>query len=126
MTRKLLTHRVIESSPGVIYIPYLLLLGILLCASSKLMKAEAYYNMFKKENSEHIQMNDVDLGEFTEKLCEISYALVIRMHGVYHPESDKSKWILDHMDGIYKDIVKEEFLPAIFDQEEKLTKIAFC
>ena len=85
VTRKLLTHRSLEVSPGTIYIPYLLLLGILLCASTKKMKAEAYYNMFKKEFSNEVQRNEILLGEFMEKMCDISYAMMIKLHAHQNP-----------------------------------------
>ena len=51
VTRRLLTHKVIENTPGIIYIPYLMLLAILLCASTKKMKAQAFADLFKKEGS---------------------------------------------------------------------------
>lgn len=49
MTRKLFTHRAIMSPEGEANINYLMLLGILLCASTKGMKAQSFYNILKRE-----------------------------------------------------------------------------
>jgi hypothetical protein len=47
LTRKLLTHKVLETSKGVIFIPYLRLLGIMYCASTNKMAAEIFYDMVR-------------------------------------------------------------------------------
>jgi hypothetical protein len=55
-----------------------MLLGILLCASNKKMKAEVFFRMFKKDSQTlHIEKNDVLLPEYVEKMQEISYTMMI-------------------------------------------------
>ena len=49
LTRRLFTNRAIMSHDGEANINYLILLGILLCASTKGMKAQAFYNLLKRE-----------------------------------------------------------------------------
>ena len=80
ISRKLITHKIIENSVGIIYIPYLILLAILLCASTEKMKATAFADLFKREQSTKIPRSEVLLVEYVEKLQEISFALLIKLH----------------------------------------------
>jgi hypothetical protein len=47
LSRKVLTHKVLQNTKNVIYLPYLRLLGILYCAATSKLKAETFYNVIK-------------------------------------------------------------------------------
>lgn len=60
----MLTHHVLQKEPDAIFLPYLQLLSILYCASTFKMKAVAFYEMTKVENSTRIPKNDPYLVEY--------------------------------------------------------------
>lgn len=60
----MLTHPMLQKEPDSIYIPYLQLMSLLYCASTLKMKAIAFYQMVKVENSQRIPKNDPYLVEY--------------------------------------------------------------
>lgn len=105
------------------------LLGILYCAATPKLKAEAFYNVIKpneldsKETAEKVtdvQKSEVLIPEYFEKMLEISYNLMIDVYGKSEGGEDKSNWLIDELEDIYK-LIYEKFQVDVFGSEEKLT-----
>ena len=52
LLRKVFTHKKLESTKGVIYLPYLKLFGIMYCAATPKMRAEAFYRVLNDKELE--------------------------------------------------------------------------
>ena len=136
LTRKLLTHEILEKTKGVIYIPYLRLVGILYCASTDKMAAEAFYDIItegkapkKKKLAEgevpppavDIHKSDILIPEYFRKMLAISYNVSIELYKTAPGGKDRSAWLIQELPQVYEALYQEEFLVDIFTKEEKIT-----
>lgn len=124
-SRKILTHKVLSNTKNTIYLPYLRLLGILICASTPKMKAEAFYKILQPEDLDSrdqpnkttdILKSEVLIPEYFEKMLEISYVLMIDLYSHMDGGEDKTSWIIDELEDIYKEVY-DVFLKDVFGND---------
>jgi hypothetical protein len=127
---------VLEKTKGVIYIPYLRLVGLLYCASTDKLAAHTFYDLItegkapKKKKlppgevpppNPDIHKTDILIPEFFRKMLEISYSVSIELYKTAPGGKDRSQWLIDELPKVYDALYAEEFLIDIFPKEEKLT-----
>lgn len=135
LTRRLLTHEALQKTKGVVYIPYLRLVGLLYCASSDRVAAEAFYDLItegkaprKKKLPDEmppplldIFKKDILIPEYFRKMLEISYNVAIEIYKVAPGGKDRKQWLINELPKVYDQLYTEDFLVDIFPKEEKLT-----
>lgn len=52
------------NSEGEIYLPHLYLVGLLLCASTKKMKADSLFNLLKRDYTTQIPKSEILMPEY--------------------------------------------------------------
>lgn len=134
LSRKILTHKILQNTKNIVYLPYLRLLGILYCAATPKLKAESFYSVLKpneldsKETAEKItdvHKSEVLIPEYFEKMLEIAYVMMIEVYGKSEGGEDKSNWLIDELEDIYK-LIYEKFQIDVFGaDQEKLTQEVF-
>jgi hypothetical protein len=62
------------------FIPYLMLLGILYCASNPKNKAQKFFELCQMDLLPTLSATDKELKEYFPKLCEISYETIIQVY----------------------------------------------
>lgn len=134
ITRKMLTHKVLQNTKNIIYLPYLRLLGILYCSATPLLKAQTFYNVIKpkeldSKESEDKKATDVAkaevlIPEYFEKMLDISYTMMIVLFSTSENGEDKRNWIIDELEDIFP-LIYEQFQADVFGGEEKLTQEVF-
>ena len=112
----------LTNTRNTIYLPYLRLLGILICASTPRMKAEAFYKILQPEDldskdneqkSTDILKSEVLIPEYFEKMLEISFVLMIDLYSNMEGGEDKTSWLIDELEDIYKNVY-DVFLRDVF------------
>jgi hypothetical protein len=93
LIRKILTHKALVEKPGTFHIPYLMLVGILYCASNPKTKATKFFEVCQIDLNPTINAGDKELEKFFPKLCEISYDMMISLYNSQHPQEAHPEWI---------------------------------
>lgn len=125
LSRKVLIHKTLHNTKNIIYLPYLRLLGILYCASTPQLKAETFYKVIKPDelNSKEtpdqketdVMKNEVLIPEYFEKMLEIAYTMMIEIYGTLENGEDKSNWLIDELEDIFK-LIYEKFQEQVFGE----------
>ena len=109
---------------GVYFIPYLMLIGILYCASNPNVRAQKFFELCQMELDPQISAGDKELKDYCKKLLDISYRLSIKVYNQFHPEQPKKEWIeVNDWQTLYDDIFENDddgFLEKIFGSQSKL------
>lgn len=100
---------------GNYHIPYLMLLGILFCASNSQVKVQKFFNICQNELNPSISATDKELKMYTPKLFEISYEMMINLFNDSNPESAKAEWISKDCQQIYLDLF-EKYLDEVYGE----------
>lgn len=113
-----------DKSSDNFYLPYLVLLGIVVCESDARQRAQAFVEIFHHHNNTfHISSNSRQLQEFYMRLMEIACDFMIHFYYVSHPNL-RVIAALEHShmwDESFHEMF-EEFLDYVFDTHTKLDK----
>jgi hypothetical protein len=71
-----------------LYIPYLVLFGVLFCASNKALKVSKFYELCQIELDPAISSADKELLELVPKLLELSYVMMMEVYIAHKAASD--------------------------------------
>ena len=82
---QLFSHKAMQKDPETVFVPYLKLLGILYCASTKKMKAQSLFAVIKQKGSGRVPLTNQRFSEYIQKIVFISYFMAF---DVYHKNSD--------------------------------------
>lgn len=110
VTRKILANPAMTNKNGSYFIPYLMLVGILYCASNPKVKAQKFFELCQMDLLPTLSAGDKELKEYFPKLCEISYEMMIAVYNDCNPQ-DAHPELLQTDD--YSDIYEQ-----LFDEDE--------
>jgi len=120
---------------GKLYVPYLMLFGILYCASNPLKNAEKFYELVQIELPDNMEKDDEEYVEYFPQLQKIAYAMIAATYIRYRDEF-KSEFCLrpveygdlfaDDMDAIFSELqaemVEDFFKNAKLIEKDKFIK----
>ena len=99
-----------------IYIPWLMLLGLMYCRSNRKQRAEKFYELVEIQLTENLSSTDRELVAYLPIMVEIVYGLMFRMyerHRNQAPDSGQPK------------IEIEAFLPTDYEQQNEKVQEQF-
>mmetsp|Transcript_7186 Transcript_7186/g.6280 ORF Transcript_7186/g.6280 Transcript_7186/m.6280 type:complete len:95 (+) Transcript_7186:257-541(+) len=75
LVRKILTHPCLKKNEDgdTFHIPYLMLVGVLFCASNVKVKGSKFFELCQMELNPQISAGDKELRDYYMKLLQISY-----------------------------------------------------
>jgi len=110
VVHKLLTDEVFQKGSNTTYhIPYLMLLGLLVCATNEHNKADKFFELCQIELNEKISHSDGEYVDYMPKILEIAYEVMIKHYLANNPGSKKDHWIKpqEKMAELYGQIFEE-------------------
>ena len=119
---KLMTDRAFhKDSEETLHVPYLMLLGVLICATNNKNKAEKFFELCQLELNATISHSDGEFVDYFPKILEIAYDVLVRHHNLNCPETKKDHWVKkpDVMAEIYGEIF-EAFSDKLFEVNEQV------
>jgi len=119
---KLMTDKTFhKDSEQTLHVPYLMLLGVLICATNNKNKADKFFELCQIELNPTISHTDGEFVDYFPKLLEIAYDLMVRHHNLNCPETKKEHWIKkqEKMSEIYGEIF-EQFSDKLFEVNEQV------
>jgi hypothetical protein len=77
-----MTDQILKKNPNdeEFHIPYLMLLGLLYCASNAEIKALKFYELCQLHLNQTMHRNDPEYNDYFPKLLQISYEFIIRIY----------------------------------------------
>lgn len=69
-----------EGSEDQIYIPYLMLVGILYCNTSPRIRTEKFFQVLQTGLEPHISASDRELAEFVPRMCMICFEMMVELY----------------------------------------------
>lgn len=110
-----------KDSDKTLHVPYLMLLGLLICATNNRNKAEKFFELCQLELNPTISHADGEFVDYFPKMLEIGYDLMVRHHNLNCPEAKKEHWVKKEalMSEIYAEIF-EEFSDKLFEVNEQV------
>ncbi len=131
LTHALLTDKVFLSKKEEegYYIPYLVLLGLLYCASNARVRSEKFFELCQIDLDPHLSHNDKEFVDYFPKLLQISFELMVHLYGKFKPqdmEEPNADWTLDpqNLKDEYEDIFSQ-MVDELFDTSSKLENERF-
>ena len=82
-----------KNSRETFHVPYLMLLGVLVCATNDRNKADKFFELCQIELNEKISHADGEFVDYFPKILEISFETMITHFNLNHPEDKREKWI---------------------------------
>ena len=112
--RKLMLNDTFAVKPGQYSVPWLLLLGILYCASNVKVRALKFYELCQSELEAQISSSDRDLKANLKKMMEISYWMMLAIYKGEGGQAGREEWLgtgreEEVMDEIYEGFLDEQF-----------------
>ena len=108
------------------HVPYLMLLGVLICATNDKNKADKFFELCQIELNPSISHEDGEFVDYFPKILEIAYDVMIRHHNENCPETARPDWVKskEKMGELYGEIF-EGFTDKLFmDGEQVVSKLA--
>jgi len=91
---KLMTDDVFKKkSDTTFHIPYLMLLGLLICATNEFNKADKFFELCQIELNANISYQDGEFVDYMPKLLEIAYETLIRHYNLNNEGAKKEHWL---------------------------------
>jgi len=107
---RLLTDEVFQKdSKDSFHVPYLMLLGLLVCATNEKNKADKFFELCQIELNDKISHQDGEFVDYFPKIIEIAYDTLIRHYNLNNPENKKEHWLRpqEKMGELYSTIFEE-------------------
>lgn len=110
-----------KNSQSTLHVPYLMLLGVLICATNNKNKADKFFELCQLELNPTISHQDSEFLDYFPKLLEIAYDVMVRHHNINCPETKKEHWVKkpEMMAEIYGEIF-ENFSDRLFEVNEQV------
>lgn len=108
------------------HVPFLMLLGVLICATNDRNKADKFFELCQIELNPAISHEDGEFVEYFPKILEIAYDVLIRHHNENCAETARPDWVKskEKMAELYAGIF-EDFTDKLFmDGENIVSKLS--
>ena len=120
--RRVLEHPCLKEDERIV-VAYLKIVAVLVCASSKKLRAETLYSVVKPVDNNVVGKELI--RPVFRKMLEVAFGVMVETHAGVRPEEARTQWVLSNMDELYEEIIAEELMAAIYGREEKLVDEVF-
>lgn len=114
LLRTMMTDPIFKKNPNdeEFHIPYLMLLGVLYCASNTAVKAEKFYELCQLDLHVQMNRNDKEYIDYFPKLLQISYEFIIKTYITFRV------WEIDTFECEIEDfILSNEVMQRVYEEE---------
>jgi hypothetical protein len=103
------------------HVPYLMLLGVLICATNNKNKSDKFFELCQLELNATISHQDKEFVDYFPKLLEIAYDVMVRHHNLNCEETKREDWVKkpERMQELYAEIF-EQFSDKLFEVNEQV------
>lgn len=93
-----------------LYVPWVMLLGLLYCRSNRRQRAEKFYELVEIELTESLSTHDKEFRSYIPVMCEIVYMLMFELYPSHRNQTPNCG---------QPEVGVEQFLPDV-EQSEKI------